>query len=206
MNKARGALLDAPFKANGLAWERWDAEVQRRYIHLNVRIARCVVYPEFRGLGVGQLLVKHAAKFARDRWQVSRLKPYFMEISADMLKYVPFAQRSGMTYIGETEGNLKRVAKDLSYLLRNKERINAGEIVRGGVFGMLDKQVTRMSKAVALMEKNGWNLDELMEKLQKFLITGTLKDFDLLHEILSLPKPTYLQGLSEEAEHFVSQR
>lgn len=206
MNKARGTLLDAPFKANGVAWDRWDTEVQRRYIHLNVRIARCVVYPEFRGLGIGQLLVKHAAMFARDRWQVSRLKPYFMEISADMLKYVPFAERCGMTFIGETEGNLKRVAKDLSYLLRNAERIRAGEIVRHGVFGMLDKQVTRMSKAVALMDEMGWTLDELMERLEKSFDSKTLRDFDLLHEILSLPKPTYLQGLTPEAEDFVQSR
>lgn len=99
MNKARGSLLDAPFKANGVSWDRWDTEIQRRYIHLNVRIARCVVYPEFRGLGVGRLLAEHAAKFARERWQVSRLKPYFMEISADMLKYVPFAERSGMSFV-----------------------------------------------------------------------------------------------------------
>lgn len=206
MNKARGTLLDAPFKANGVAWDRWDTEVQRRYIHLNVRIARCVVYPEFRGLGIGQLLVKHAAKFARDRWQVSRLKPYFMEISADMLKYVPFAQRCGMSFIGETEGNLKRVAKDLSYLLRNAERIGAGEIVRNGVFGMLDKQVTRMSKAVALMDEMGWDLDELVERLEKSFESKALRDFDLLHEILSLPKPTYLQGLTPEAEDFVQRR
>jgi ABC-type ATPase with predicted acetyltransferase domain len=206
MNKARGALLDAPFKANGVAWDRWDTEVQRRYIHLNVRIARCVVYPEFRGLGIGQLLVEQAAKFARDRWQVSRLKPYFMEISAAMLKYVPFAQHCGMTFIGETEGNLKRVAKDLSYLLRNAERIRAGEVVRGGVFGMLDKQVTRMSKAVALMDEMGWDLDELMERLEKSFESKTLRDFDLLHEILSLPKPTYLQGLTPEADDFVQRR
>lgn len=206
MNKARGTLLDAPFKANGVSWDRWDTEVQRRYIHLNVRIARCVVYPEFRGLGIGQLLIKHAAKFARDRWQVSRLKPYFMEISADMLKYVPFAQRCGMSFIGETEGNLKRVAKDLSYLLRNAERIGAGEIVRHGVFGMLDKQVTRMSKAVTLMDEMGWDLDELVERLEKSFESKTLQDFNLLHEILSLPKPTYLQGLTPEAEDFVQRR
>lgn len=206
MNKARAAVLDAPFKANGVSWARWDKEVQRRYIHLNVRIARCVVYPEFRGLGIGQLLIKHAAEFARDRWQVSQLKPYFMEISADMLKYVPFAERCGMTFIGETVGNRKRVAKDLCYLLRNQERIEAGEIVRDGVFGMLDKQVTRMGKAIALMEKTGWDLDELTQKLQDSSHATTLKDFDLLHEILSLPKPAYLQGLTPEADDFVHQR
>lgn len=206
MNKARASLLDAPFKANGVSWDRWDTEIQRRYIHLNVRIARCVVYPEFRGLGVGRLLAEHAAKFARERWQVSRLKPYFMEISADMLKYVPFAERSGMSFAGETEGNLGRVVKDLSYLLRNKERIKDGEIVRGGVFGMLDKQVTRLDKAAALMDETGWDIQELMQRLQRSSEDQSLQDFDLLYEILSLPKPTYLQGLNEEADEFVKRR
>ena len=206
MNKARATLFDAPFKANGVSWNRWDTEVQRRYIHLNVRIARCVVYPEFRGLGIGKMLIEHAANFARDRWQVSRLKPYFMEISADMLKYVPFAQKGGMSFVGETEGNLKRGPKDISYLLRNKERIKAGEVVRRGVFGVLDKQVTRLGAAEALMERHGWTLDQLTEKLQKYSEAETLRDFDLLREILSLPKPTYLRGLNGEAEEFVRRR
>jgi len=55
-------------------------------------------------------LVKHAAEFARQRWQVAGFLPYFLEISADMLKYVPFAEKAGMLFIGETEGNLRRVA------------------------------------------------------------------------------------------------
>lgn len=206
MNKPRATLLDAPFGSNGISWDRWNMDVQRRYIHLNVRIARCVVYPEFRGLGIGQLLVEHAARFARERWQVARLKPYFLEISADMLKYVPFAQRSGMAFVGETEGNLKRVAKDLEYLLKNKQRIETGEIVRHGIFGVLDRQVTRMDKAVALMDRMGWDIEELVSKIQKSSASNTLRDFDLLHEILSLPKPTYMRGLTLEAEEFVRRR
>jgi ABC-type ATPase with predicted acetyltransferase domain len=215
MNKARRVLFDAPFEAadSGIAWERWDVKMQRRYIHLNVRIARCVVYPEFRGLGLGQLLVEHAARFARDRWQVSRLKPCFIEISADMMKYVPFAERSGMTFVGETEGNLSRVAKDLSYLLRNRERIVAGEIIRGGVSGMLDKQLKRMKNAIALMDEMGWNqddlvkrLDEIVKRLQTSPDSKSLRDFDRLHEILDLPKPTYMRGLTLEADEFVQRR
>ena len=108
MNKPRAAILDAPFAADGITWDRWDIPTMRRYIHLIVRIGRCVIYPEFRGLGLGQALLKHAAAFARERWQVAALKPYFLEISADMLKYVPFAARAGMTFVGETEGNLGR--------------------------------------------------------------------------------------------------
>lgn len=206
MNKARAGVLDAPFRANGISWETWDMATQRRYVNLNVRIARCVVYPEFRGLGVGQLLVEHAARFARGRWQVSRLKPYFLEISADMLKYVPFAERSGMTFIGETQGNLKRVAKDISYLLRNQERVRSGQIVKGEVFGIMDRQLFRMQRAASLMDKMGWDLEELTERLEKPSESRALHDFYLLHDLLSLPKPTYLRGLNEEAEDFVKRR
>src|ERR1043165_8852042 len=69
MNKPRSAILDAPFKLNGTSWEQWNVQTARRHINLIVRIARCVVYPEFRGLGLGQMLIKHAIAFARDRWQ-----------------------------------------------------------------------------------------------------------------------------------------
>lgn len=206
MNKARATVLDAPFRANGVAWEAWDMNTQRQYINLNVRIARCVVYPEFRGLGVGQMLVKHAAKFAQERWQVARWRPYFLEISADMLKYVPFAERSGMTFVGETQGNLKRVAKDIGYLLRNQERVREGRIVKGKVFGIMDQQLLRMRRAASLMDEMGWSLEELTERLEEPSDSRAMRDFRLLHSLLSLPKPTYLQGLNEEAEDFVRRR
>ena len=96
MNKPRSVVLDAPFQCGPV----------RKHIHSVVRIARTVVAPEFRGAGIGQMLIKHAAKFATHRWQVSGYLPCFMEISADMLKFVPFAERAGMRYVGETEGNL----------------------------------------------------------------------------------------------------
>ena len=205
MNKPRNAILNAPFQADNICWEKWDKAIQREYIQIIARIARCVVYPEFRGLGLGKILVKHAAKFARDRWQIAKLKPYFLEISADMLKFVPFAEKAGMIFIGETEGNLKRVAKDMAYLLTNKERINQGKIIKKG-FGMVDNQLTRMRRAISLMEREQWDLDELISRLEQLSSTTVLRDFNLFHDIVSLPKPTYLQGLIPEAEKFLQER
>lgn len=203
MNKARNAILNAPFQAKDISWEVWDKDTGRCYIHIIARIARCVVYPEFRGLGLGQLLIKHAVEFARERWQVAGLKPYFLEISADMLKFVPFAQKAGMVFIGETEGNLKRVAKDMAYLLGNRERVQAGEIVKKeDTLGIVDKQLSRMKGAIRLMEQENWSLDELVARLEKLSSTSVLKDFNLFHDVVSLPKPTYLQELIPEAETF----
>ena len=140
MNKPRSVILNAPFSDSEIQWDAWDMPTLRRYIHLFVRIARCVVFPEFRGLSLGRLLVKHAGSFARDHWQVARLRPKFIEISADMLKFVPFSQRAGMVFIGETEGNLSRVAKDLRYLLANQDRVN-GDVVHEEACGIVDQQV-----------------------------------------------------------------
>ncbi|HEY9671438.1 MAG TPA: GNAT family N-acetyltransferase [Waterburya sp.] len=207
MNKVRSAILNAPFQANNISWEVWDKDTGRSYIHIIARIARCVVYPEFRGLGLGQLLLKHAAEFARERWQVAGLKPYFLEISADMLKFVPFAEKAGMVFIGETEGNLKRVAKDMAYLLRNRERVQAGEIVKKeDSLGIVDKQISRMKGAIRLMEQENWSAEELVARLEKLSSTSVLKNFNLFYDIVSLPKPTYLQGLIPEAENFLRDR
>jgi ABC-type ATPase with predicted acetyltransferase domain len=206
MNKVRTSILDAPFTMNGIRWTSWDMNTTRRYIHLLVRVARCVIYPEFRGAGIGGILLKHAAEFARSRWQVSQFMPYFLEISADMLKFVPFASKVGMTFIGETEGNLGRVAKDLAYLLVNRDRVRAKSIVKEEACGIVDQQVARMENAAQIMERQGWNRDELIERLSKLSTNTVLRDFDVFHKIVSLPKPTYLQGLTPEAHAFVLQR
>lgn len=206
MNKARARILDAPFRMNGISWESWDMPTLRQYIHLVVRVARCVVYPEFRGLGLGQLLVKHAAKFARCRWQVSGLTPYFLEISADMLKYVPFAEKAGMVFIGETEGNLARVHKDMEYLIRNVHRVKGGEIVSEDSCGIVDQQVTRMDKAIQLMEKENLTIEELIKRLRSLSRDAVLRDFALFHGIVSLPKPTYLKGLHSYPSRFIRKR
>lgn len=203
VNKSRTAIFDRPFINGYLKWDRWDKDTARRAVNSVVRIARCVVYPEFRGVGLGQRLVRHAKEFARTHWQVGSLKPYFIEISADMLRYVPFAEKAGLHFIGETEGNLSRVATDLEYLLRNRKRVESRQIVREDSLGIVDQQVARMNRAAKLMEVNGWSKEEFIQKLMRLRHTASLKDLSLFGSILSLPKPTYMGGLNEEAEHFI---
>lgn len=206
MNKARTRILDAPFSHNGVAWEQWDKETTRRYIHVMARIARCVVYPEFRGLGLGHILVAHAAKFARTRWQTSGYLPFFLEISADMLKFVPFAEKAGMVFIGETEGNLSRVHKDMEYLTRNADRVKAGEIVSQKSCGIVDQQVARMDRTLSLMESQGLSREDILKRLKRLSREQVLRDFALFHKIVSLPKPTYMKGLNPAAECFLRER
>jgi len=205
MNKPRSVILNAPFSDSEIQWDTWDIPTLRRYIHLFVRIARCVVFPEFRGLSLGRLLVKHAGSFARDHWQVARLKPKFIEISADMLKFVPFSKRAGMVFIG---GNGRKSAPR-----REGSALSSGQSgprqwrcrPRGG---LRDRRaaVARMAKAAELMRRENWSVDDLMERLDLLERWPSLRNFTMLGGLLSLPKPTYLRGLTEAAHAFVRRR
>ena len=206
MNKPRSRVMDAPFACGAVAWDRWDMTTLRKYIHVIVRIARTVVAPEFRGANIGQLLVKHATSFARDRWQVSGYLPYFLEISADMLKFVPFAERAGMTYVGETEGNLGRVAKDMRYLIERFRDDHSGKTEFENISGILDQQIARMDRSIEIMKQEGIGVEALYAQLDSLSQKSVLKQFALFHGIVSLPKPHYMAGLSEHSARFLADR
>lgn len=206
MNKARSLLLDAPFDLDNVHWTRWDMPTLKKYIHLIVRIARIVVYPEFRGIGIGQVLIRHAAEFAKHRWQVAGYLPLIIEISADMLKYVPFAERAGMTFVGETEGNLGRVAKDMEYLISRFAGDQTGLTDFEDTCGICDQQISRMTAAMSLMEKEGLTRGHLVSRLRALSREKVLKEFALFHKIVSLPKPHYMLGLNAGAQDFIQKR
>ena len=120
MNKCRSTLVNAPFESGPINWKTWDKAASRKYINVFVRIARTVVHPEFRGLGLGQLLVRHANNFASTHWHVAGLQPSFLEIVADMLKYVPFTERGGMHLLVYRKSSSGRKGHELPY--RPKEK------------------------------------------------------------------------------------
>ncbi|KTB47804.1 ABC transporter/Acetyltransferase (GNAT) family [Dehalogenimonas alkenigignens] len=206
MNKARSTILDAPLNIDSIEWQRWDMPTLRKYIHLIARIARVVVYPEFRGFGTGQMLVKHAAEFAKTRWQVSGLKPYFLEISADMIKYIPFAERAGMIYVGDTQGNLQRVAKDMNYLISRFGTNHEGQADFEKTCGICDQQVSRMTTALQIMEQEKLTREDLIKRLGSLSKEKVLKDFALFHKVVTLPKPHYMLGLHPVAQEFLIKR
>lgn len=206
MNKPRSRILDANFTQGHISWKNWDIHTLRKNIHRIVRISRTVVSPEFRGFGIGGLLVEHAAEFARSRWQVAGQMPCFMEISADMLKFVPFVRQAGMHYIGDTEGNLSRVEKDMQYLI---ERFGDGSTDTKEfekISGILDQQIARMKKSLQLMQEHNITAKQFSKRLRRLSVRSVLKDFDLFRGIVSLPKPTYLMGLTEYSQQFLHDR
>lgn len=208
MNKPRAAVLNAPFSDtdSGISWTEWKKDSVRQYTNLVARIARTVVSPEFRGLGLASLLVRHAADYAREHWNVGGLKPLFMEITADMLRYVPFVERAGMHYIGETEGNLDRVTKDMAYVLRNLNRVRRREILSEDSAGIVDLQVSYAIQLNRMARRNGISRESLLNLLLRDPHRLSDNDWSILHKVLRLPKPTFLMGLTPAAERFVKKR
>jgi ABC-type transport system involved in cytochrome c biogenesis ATPase subunit/GNAT superfamily N-acetyltransferase len=201
MSKPRTRLLSAPFNDRSHSWDEWGAHAMRSLTSLIARISRLVVHPELRGVGIGTLLTKEALRYARLRFHANGMRPLFVEITADMMKFVPFARRAGMTYIGETEGNLHRVAKDLRYLLADDGRLSSPQLT-ATARGIMSAQ-RRYAQAFAAMDVQ---LDDLAERLKA--VNGTV-DADLYRQfsqVLRLPKPTYLAGLTPRARRFVEQR
>ena len=123
-----------------------------------------------------------------------------------MLKFVPFVRQAGMHYVGETEGNLNRVAKDMSYLI---QRFGDGEkdtTQFEQISGILDQQVARMKRSLTLMQEQNIEASDLMYRLRRLSVQSVLKDFDLFRGIVSLPKPTYMMGLNDYSREFLENR
>ena len=208
MNRPRAELFDYPFvdESGTISWQTWKKDAMRRYTNTVVRIARCVVSPEFRGLGLAGILVKHAIKFARNHWHVAMMKPLFLEITADMLRYVPFVESAGMHYIGETEGNLDRVMKDMNYILKNYDRMKKGEILDEKTAGIVDLQVYYATCLKNIETEQGISRDNLLELLMRSPHKLSDDNWNLLHRIFRLPKPTFLIGLTSAADEYVKKR
>jgi ABC-type lipoprotein export system ATPase subunit len=66
--------------------------------------------------------------------------------------------------------------------------------------------LTSRYRAASLMERQGWTPELLVERLQRLSARSVLRDFNLFYEIVSPPRPTYLRGLTQEAEGFIQRR
>lgn len=208
MSRPRALLFDDEFhdETSDITWKIWKKATVRQYTNLVVRIARTVVSPEFRGLGLARVLVKHSARFAKQHWHIGKLKPLFLEITADMLRYVPFVESAGMHYIGDTEGNLARVNEDMNYILKNFSRVKKREILKEETAGIVDLQVFYATCLKQIEKDQGVPRERLLRLLLRSPHRLSDENWALLHRIFRLPKPTFLIGLTPASERFVRKR
>lgn len=201
MVKPRHELFALPFKHPKLnvGWDTWDQHAMRANVNRIVRIARVVTSPEYRGLGVSRVLINAAKEFARSRWHVSGLRPLFMEISAEMLKYLDFVSAAGLMFAGNTEGNLQRVHKDLTYMRREYD-------VTSGIMSLQKKYLVNLTKGSQALGKS---LDEMIQLLSEVAenpkSVGNLApaEYYYLKSVLRFPIPYFICGLDSAAVDYI---
>ena len=195
----RKKILDAPFydKKRGITWEQWDMETAKEYTNSIARISRCVVYPEIRGIGIAGILAEAAKRFATERWHIGGLRPSFLEITAEMLKYWPFVKKSGFAMVGETEGNGSRLVKSMGYLLQRKQNNRGFPKGGGGILTMQRAHATLLEKT---MRDRNWSVEDVIKHITRAPESLSVKDWVALHGIYRRPKPVYMLGLTKDAQ------
>ncbi len=200
MNSPRTKVLDTPYREGAVSWSGWGAHEMSSMTSLIARVSRVVVHPELRGQGIGTVLVHHAERYARTHFHAGGYRPIFLEMTADMAKFVPFAEAAGMRFIGYTEGNLHRVARDMRYLLSRRDLLEM-PIESLKARGIMQAQ-RRYASGIATLP-SGRSLDDVTAAADQGLDAMAYADF---HGVIRLPKPSYLSGLTRPAARFVDRR
>ncbi len=202
MNSPRTRVLASPYREGRISWTGWGADEMSSLTSLIARVSRVVVHPELRGQGLGSILLRHAMRFARAHFHAGGYRPLFLEMTADMAKFVPFAESGGLTFIGFTEGNLHRVAKDMRYLQSRRDLLEM-PVDSLKARGIMQAQRSYAARSAGLPE--GRTLDEvtIAAAQEAGLDAETYADF---HGVIRLPKPTYLAGLTVPASRWVAAR
>jgi ABC-type multidrug transport system ATPase subunit/GNAT superfamily N-acetyltransferase len=200
MCKPRHDLFARPFEnsTRKVNWKTWLGDGQQ-YVNRIARIARVVVDPEFRGIGLSTTLVEEAKKFCAERWHIAGERPLFIEISAEMLRYMDFVSRAGLHYVGDTEGNLQRIARDL----------NSIENGASGKSGIMSLQRKYHAAFTAYCEKTGRSFSEARLVLSELLNAEDPRsemasdEWLAFRPILRFPIPYFLGGLDAESETYI---
>ena len=201
MVKPRHELFDLPFKhpTRPIEWSKWDMHSIRESVNCIVRIARMVTSPEYRGLGLSRFLIQSGKDFAKERWHIRGRRPLFIEISAEMLKYLDFVSSSGFIFAGNTEGNLSRVHKDLTYMQREYA---AGS----GIMSLQKKYLLKLRRGA---DDLGRTFDSMLDLLKE--VTNDPErmknlepsEYYYLKSVLRFPIPYYIGGLDEPSEQYL---
>jgi len=201
MCKPRHNLFNKKFnhKKYDIKWVKWGPEEIKKFVNRIVRIARVVVHPEFRGIGLASDLVGIAKEFATLRWHINGKKPIFMEISAEMLNYVDFIKGHKFYLIGKTEGNIFRITKDL-------ESMAKGRKINCGIMSLQQKYYKNLLSYCNTFNKSFDEAKAIITKISQdhsLFSKIAFQEWMALRKILRFPIPYYLSGLDSETEVFL---
>lgn len=197
----RHAALARPFRhtKRAISWSKWDQNSLRQNLNLIVRIARLVIHPTFRGIGLSHTLIEESEKFAKERWHIGSRKPIMIEISAEMLNYFDFVSGCGFIYCGHTDGNYKRVAKDMRQMIK-------GQKISSGIMTLQNKYLEGLR---AYAKKNNLSDEEAIKSVEKIAESDDPESqvdeesWLLLRKIFRPPRPYFIKGLDIDTKRYL---
>jgi energy-coupling factor transporter ATP-binding protein EcfA2/GNAT superfamily N-acetyltransferase len=205
-NTARKRFFDYPFYDDtGPRWNTWDRNAAKSFSNIICRISRFVIHPEIRGIGIAKHFSRAACDYASERWHYGGFRPRFLEITADMLRYYPFIDKS-FAFMGETEGNEHRVAKDMNYLVKKALSESGPKAMPQGGGGIMTLQRGYALQLVRFLKRHGRTLPEVVDSLRYDPSNLDQETWEALHKLNRRPKPCYVAGLSAKARTYVESR
>lgn len=205
-NTARKRFFDFPYdEPAGPHWKSWDREATKAYSNLICRISRFVIHPEIRGLGIAKHFTAAARQYAASRWHFGGYRARFLEITADMLRYYKFVD-SAFAFMGETEGNEHRLAKDMTYLVRkSKSDLGPKGMPQGGG-GIMTLQRAYAKTLLKYLEEKDQSLHDVISTLRHDAAVLDQDMWEALYRLNRRPKPSFVSGLTPRAIAYVETR
>ncbi len=199
----RKEVFSSPYKhpKYDIDFEKWDHATIAKYANRIARISRIVVHPTYRGIGLTKPLILAAKTYATERWNLSRKKPIFLEILAEMLNHIDFVSSSGFIFCGYTEGNLVRLAADMRAMKR-------GQKISTGIMSLQEKYKVIL-ETYANDKLNG-DFDAVIKRLE-YLSTldnpeeeMSDEEWSIFKQVIRPKRPYYLLALDEYSEKYLS--
>lgn len=205
-NTARKRFLNFPYREKDrIIWKAWDQDTSKKYSNMICRIARFVIHPEVRGVGLAKEFIQAALSYAAAQWHFGGFQPRFMEITADMLRYYKFLC-SNFKYVGETEGNEHRLQSDMRYLIRKALVEEGAKGMPQGGGGIMSLQRGYATKLLQYLDSNKLNLPEVIDLLQYNSGGLDQETWEALHKLNRRPKPVFMAGVTNDAKEYVDSR
>jgi energy-coupling factor transport system ATP-binding protein len=198
---ARKRFFDGAFFESGaVQWASWNSMSARQYSNIICRISRFVIHPELRGSGLAAEFLAAAKDYASLRWHYGGWRPRFIEITADMLRYYKFVDTE-FAFMGETEGNEHRLARDMTYLVR--KALTEGESMPQGGGGIMTLQRGYASRLIEFTGRDSRGVTDLMKQLSRNPASLDQNAWEALYRLNRRPKPSYICGLTQKAKDYV---
>lgn len=197
----RHRAFDRPFdhSKRNISWTKWDQQCLRKNLNLIVRIARVVTHPTYRGLKLSHTLIDSAEMFSKERWHIQGRTPIFMEISAEMLNYFDFVSGCGFTYCGHSDGNQKRIAKDM-------RAMSKGQKITSGIMTLQKKYFDGLE---AFASYRGYSVDEAIREIEKIADSPDPEEsvddlsWVLLRKLFRQSRPYFVKGLDRDSKNYL---